>query len=218
AMSWGDNMLEQELKLHLPAAMRQVVLKQLMQQSGPRRMRLRAMYFDTADRQLGRERAALRLRQEGRRWVQTFKMMGPDGFSRIHLNHPRRGPELDLSVYADTPAADLIGGLDGDLIVRYETDVMRLTRQVRVRTGVVELACDVGVVRAGGIEVALNELELELVRGRADALFVLAGRWQRSHGLALDLRSNAERGDKLADAWLAGQPRAIAPFGAARPA
>ncbi|MCK9511367.1 MAG: CYTH and CHAD domain-containing protein [Pigmentiphaga sp.] len=199
-------MLEQELKLHLPATVRQAVAKQLMQQSGPRRMRLRAMYFDTADRQLGRQRAALRLRQEGRRWVQTFKMAGDDGFSRLELNHPRPGPELDLGVYADTPAADVIAKLEGELIVRYETDVMRLTRQVRVRAGVVELACDTGVVRAGGLEVALHELELELVRGRPEALFVVAGRWQRSHGLVLDLRSKAERGDKLADAWLATEP------------
>ena len=195
-------MLEQELKLHLPAAAQAAVLKQLAAQAGPRRMRLRAMYFDTVDRQLGRQLAALRLRQEGRRWVQTFKMAGADTLSRFELNHARPGPVLDLSVYAGTPVANLIAALQGELVVRYETDVMRLTREVRLRAGVVEVACDIGQIRAGELSIPISEVEFELLRGRPVALFTLAARWHKAHGLALDLRSKAERGDALAEAWL----------------
>jgi len=193
-------MLEQEIKLHVPADARKAVAAQMGTLSGPRRVRLRAMYFDTANRHLARQHAAIRLRQEGRRWVQTFKMAGDDAVSRIELNHPRPGPELDLGVYEGTPAQAVIAKIKGELTVRYETDVMRLARQVSCRKGVVELAYDVGVIRAGTLEVPVNELEFECVSGDVSAVFSLAARWLRQHALILDARSKAERGDALARA------------------
>lgn len=201
-------MLEQEIKLHVPADARKAVVVQMSSLSGPRRLRLRAMYFDTANRHLARQHAAIRLRQEGRRWVQTFKMAGEDAVSRIELNHPRPGPELDLSVYEGTPAQAVLARLKGKLAVRYETDVMRLARQVSCRKGVVELAYDVGVIRTGTLEVPVNELEFECVSGDVSAVFSLAARWLRQHGLILDARSKAERGDALAcaAARIAGAP------------
>lgn len=193
-------MLEQEIKLYVPPASRKAVAAQLALQSTQRRVRLRAMYFDTPDRQLARQRAAVRLRLEGRRWVQTFKMAGHDALSRIEFNHPRPGPQLDLSVYAGTVAQAVFDKLDEALEVRYETDVMRASREVRTRHGRVEIAYDVGAVRAGGLELLIHELEFELLSGKPEALFGLANRWTRSHGLVLDVRSKAERGDALANA------------------
>ncbi len=193
-------MLEQEIKLYVPPASRKEIAAQLALPPAKRRMRFRAMYFDTADRQLAKQCAAIRLRQEGRKWVQTFKMAGANSLSRIELNHPRPGPELDLSVYAGTPAQAVFDKLDQPLLVRYETDVMRATRQLRTRYGLVELAYDVGAIRAQDLELPIDEVEFELLSGRQEALFVLAGRWMRKHGLVLDVRSKAERGDGLASA------------------
>lgn len=193
-------MLEQEIKLHVPAGSRKAVAEQLAALPGPRRQRLRAMYFDTADRALGRQLASLRLRQEGRRWVQTFKMAGGDALSRIELNHPRPGPTLDLSVYGDTPARAVLDKARNELVLFYETDIMRMTREVRTRQGVVELAYDVGSIRAGELEVFVNELELERKSGEVRALFTQGARWLRQHELILDPRSKAERGDALARA------------------
>lgn len=193
-------MLEQEIKLHVPADARKAVVEQMSSLEGPRRSRLRAMYFDTANRHLARQYAAIRLRQEGRRWVQTFKMAGDDAVSRVELNHTRPGPELDLSVYEGTPAQAVLARLKGKLAVRYETDVMRLARQVSCRKGMVELAYDVGVIRSGALEVPVNELEFECVSGDVSAVFSQAARWLRQHGLILDARSKAERGDALASA------------------
>ena len=42
----------------------------------PATLRLQAHYFDTADRRLARRGLALRVRSEGRRWVQTLKGAG----------------------------------------------------------------------------------------------------------------------------------------------
>lgn len=194
-------MFEQEIKLYVPAAARTGLAAELAAMPGPRRMRLRAMYFDTPDRRLARQHAAIRLRQEGRRWMQTFKMAGDDDISRIELNHPRPGPVLDLAVYADTPAQAVLAKVGGALALRYETDVMRLTRQVQVRGGGFEVAYDVGAIRAGEFEIPIHEVEFERVSGSLRTLFTAAGRMLREHALVLDARSKAERGDALAMAW-----------------
>jgi inorganic triphosphatase YgiF len=192
-------MLEQEIKLHVPPSSRRAVAAEMDKPSMAERIRLRAQYFDTTDRQLARKHAAIRLRLEGRRWVQTFKMAGNDAMTRVEINHARPRAELDLSLYAGTPAEAVIASLHGELTMRYETDVRRLRRQVRLRTGVVELAYDVGHIRAGELEMPLYELEIERVSGRVDTIFTCADRWLRAHALVLDVRSKSERGDALAN-------------------
>lgn len=190
-------MSEQELKLHVPAATRQAVLKEVKQREATR-IRLHAMYFDTPERELARARIAIRLRQEGKDWVQTLKMPGINAITRIELNHPRPGPVLDLSVYAGTEVEAALSAIKGELGLRYETDVLRLLRKVRTRYGTVELAYDTGILRAGALELPISELEFELVSGRPAAIFAVARGWQQRHSLVLDPRSKSERGDALA--------------------
>ena len=189
-------MPEQELKLHVPAASRQAVQREIKQREATR-IRLHAMYFDTPERELARARIAIRLRLEGRDWVQTLKMPGTDAITRIEMNHPRPGPVLDLSVYAGTDVAPL-AAIKGELGLRYETDVLRLLRRVRTRHGMVELAYDTGILRAGTLELPISELEFELVSGKPRAIFAAARGWQQRHALVLDPRSKSERGDALA--------------------
>lgn len=192
-------MQEDEIKLYVPAHVRKHVVAQLNALEGPRRQRMRALYFDTSECTLAQNRAALRVRQEGRRWVQTFKMEGPNLLTRIELNHPRSGPEPDLSVYRGTPAEPVLAGLEDALQVRYETDIRRMRRQISTRYGVVEVAYDVGAIQAGVLELPVYELEFERVDGSVRAVFELARQWVRDYGLVLDLRSKAERGHGLAD-------------------
>lgn len=190
-------MSEQELKLHVPTASRQAVLREIKQREATR-IRLHAMYFDTPERELARARIAVRLRQEGRDWVQTLKMPGINAITRIEMNHPRPGPVLDLSVYAGTEVEAALAAIKGQLGLRYETDVQRLLRKVRTRYGTVELAYDTGILRAGTLELPISELEFELVSGRPAAIFAIARGWQQRHSLVLDPRSKSERGDALA--------------------
>ncbi len=190
-------MSEQELKLHVPRAARAAVRREL-ELGKATRIRLQALYFDTPARELAKARVAIRLRKEGRQWVQTLKTPGDHALARIELNHDRPGPVLDLSVYADTAVAPVLAGLQGELSVRYETDVTRLLRRIRTRQGTVEVAYDSGCLRAGALELPICEVEFELVSGRFDAVFDLGRRWQRKHALVLDLRSKSERGDALA--------------------
>jgi len=190
-------MSEQELKLHVPPTAGAAVQQELRKRAATR-VRLHALYFDTPERELARARIALRLRREGRDWVQTLKMPGADAITRLELNHPRPGPVLDLSVYAGTEVEAALAGVRGQLGLRYETDVQRLLCKARGRYGTVELAYDTGTLRAGALELPISELEFELMSGRPAAIFALARTWQQRHGLVLDTRSKSERGDALA--------------------
>ena len=198
-------MSEQELKLHVPKHVGTSVLGD-MKKLGATSTRLRALYFDTPDRALVQARMALRLRKEGRRWIQTLKMPGDHALARTEINHPRPGPELDLSLYAGTPAQALLSQVGDSLIICYETDVLRLHQQVRTRKGVVEIAYDRGTLQAGNLTLPVSEIEFELVRGDVEAIFIIGQRWLDRYPLIMDMRSKAERGDRLAQTFAALEP------------
>lgn len=190
-------MLERELKLHVPTAA-QASLEQELRARGAEAQVLRALYFDTPGRELARARVALRVRLEGGQWVQTLKMPGGDALSRIELNHPRDEPIPDTALYEERRLRKLFAGLREPLGLRYETYVERLLLRLRSRASLVELAYDRGVVGAAGHELPISEIEFELCEGAMAAVFALGKAWTRRHGLILDVRSKAERGDVLA--------------------
>lgn len=190
-------MSEQEVKLNVPPAARAGVERE-MSRGDSRTIHLRAMYFDTPGRELARAKIALRLRLEGVTWVQTLKMPGRDAISRLEINHTRPGPILDLSVYAGSEVEAALTAIQGELGLRYETDVQRVVRKHRSRQGSVELAFDIGEVRAGGFCLPICEIEFELLSGGVAAIFDVARTWHQRHGLILDARSKSERGDALA--------------------
>ncbi len=203
-------MHEIELKLQVPPERLDEVEAAVAGGAPQRPVRLQAAYFDTADRQLADAALALRLRREGRRWVQTLKGAGDDGLTRLEHNVPRGAaaamPAIDPTLHAGSPAGERLLALLGPaaaLQTLYRTDIARRTRVLRVRAaGVaqarVELAFDRGRIHAGTQELLVGELEIELLAGTPAAVIATARRWQPRHGLWIDLRSKAERGDLLA--------------------
>lgn len=193
-----NTQIETELKFHVPKSSI-ASFEKALQRGATQTLVLKALYFDTAGRHLARQKIALRLRLENDQWIQTLKIaVGQSLLTRIELNHPRPSPDLDLSVYAGTPAESLIAHLSEPLAVGYETQVLRLMRLIRTPAGVVEIAYDCGFVRAGALDLPICEVELELKLGGIAALFSLASQWQLNHGLMMDARSKSERGDLLA--------------------
>lgn len=201
-------MQEVELKFQVPADRGRIVDAALAGRSPGRRVRLQAAYYDLPGRALAQAGLALRVRREGRCWVQTLKGPGRDGMSRAEHNvvlpSPARGaPEPDPARHAGTKVgARLLALLDkhpgATLEMRYRTDVLRRTRLLRTRLGVLELAFDQGSIEAGDRRFDLSELEIELKSGSPLAVIECARSWQRRYGLWLDTRSKAERGDLLA--------------------
>ncbi|WP_025373956.1 CYTH and CHAD domain-containing protein [Advenella mimigardefordensis] len=190
-------MSEQELKLHVPASAAAQVEKAL-KKAKCETISLRAMYFDTADRELAKSKIAIRLRLEGENWVQTLKMPGSNALTKLELNHNRPSPVLDLSLYAGTPAEAALLKLAKPLELRYETNVTRVFRRQRTRKGTIEIAYDTGVIRAAELELPISEVEFELVSGSAEAIFEIGKKWLSQYKLILDLRSKSQRGDALA--------------------
>lgn len=193
----GKHMLERELKLHVPPG-RRGALESELRELGAADIELAARYFDTPDGRLAQAGIALRLRLEGKQWVQTIKAPGPDELSRVEINHPRPKPELDLELYDNTSMAPFFAGLAHAPEQLYETRVQRLVLRQDTGDGAIEFAYDQGVIIAGRFELPLCELELELISGNADQLFTVGAEWLEKYGLILDLRSKAERGNGLA--------------------
>ena len=197
-------MTEIELKFQVPEARRAALAKAVATATASR-VSLRALYFDTADRRLARAGLALRVRREGRRWVQALKGVGDGLWQRQEHEVPLRvaagvQPLADPALHDGTPAGEALRqALDGtELQPLYGTEVTRTRRLLRAPVCVAELAFDQGALVAGAQRWPLCELELELKSGEAAALVALASRWVQRFGLTLDVRTKAERGERLA--------------------
>jgi inorganic triphosphatase YgiF len=200
-------MQEVELKFQVPPALRAAVDAAVAGRARAPRLRLQAAYFDTPSRLLASAGLALRLRREGRRWVQTLKGAGQDGMTRFEHEvelppHPSAPQALDPRRHAGTEVGDrmivLLETSGEPLVSLYRTDIRRRSRRLRTRHGVVELAFDDGVIVAGERRLRVCELEIESVSGSPLAVIATARSWLVRHGLWLDTRSKAERGDLLA--------------------
>ncbi len=188
---------ETELKFQIPPAARAAVRAEV-EAAGGQPLRLQARDFDTADRAQAGAGMALRLRREGEAWVQTLKGRGDGVMQRLEheVVLDAGEPRLDPSRHDGTPAGAALR--ERALAPTVETDVHRTVLRLRQADAEIELALDQGVLRAGADEAPLCELEYELLQGPVDALLALAGEGVLRHGLWLDVRSKAERGERLA--------------------
>ncbi len=198
-----ESSVEFELKFLVPRTSRAAVRAALAERGAALATRhLLARYFDTADRRLARAGLSLRLRREGRQWVQTLKAGSEGALARFEHEVLRPDASLEAAVHAGTTAGDHLAGLlaDGEpLHERYGSDIRRTLRRLRTRGAVVEVAYDEGRIVAQDRELRVCELEFELLSGSRVAMLALAERWRARLGLVVDPRSKAERGDALAE-------------------
>jgi inorganic triphosphatase YgiF len=163
-------------------------------------------YFDTPEGDLARAQMALRLRRKGDRLLQTLKTpgLGSGGLShRGEWEWEVDGPGLDLDGLAALPS---MAALDVNLLAGLEptftTDFRRETWPLRLEETRIELAIDLGEIRAGGKTVAIRELELELEAGEPARLTDLAATLAETVPLRPSDTSKAARGGALlAGTW-----------------
>ncbi|MES2089197.1 MAG: CYTH domain-containing protein, partial [Pseudomonadota bacterium] len=222
-------MQEIELKFQIPTESLAALQERIKLLPGSEREHLQAHYVDTLERQLGNARMALRLRKEGRRWVQTLKAGGSNTMMRLEDNRPAKAPlkshpiPVDLSLHCGGPAEQVLAKILGwdpetdphghhtGLIELYRTDIWRLKARQAVaqgtpHAGVVELALDIGHIRAGDLSLPVQELEIELIEGHPQAVIEAAREWVATHALWLDTQTKAHRGDRLAKQAAANSP------------
>jgi triphosphatase len=203
--------VETELKFQVPPQARAKVQRAIATRTA-RSVNLRAHYFDTPDWRLASAGLGLRLRLEGSDWVQTLKAQGANPLQRFEHEVRVEGtggePQLDLERHAGTRAAQMLEDALGDaahtLQAAYRIDVQRTLRIARRGSSVVEVAFDVGELIAGARREPICEVEFELKRGPLAGLLEIAARWVAQQGLWLDVRSKAQRGERLARGVAAG--------------
>lgn len=156
-------------------------------------------YFDTPAADLNRQKAALRVRQAGDKYIQTFKTRGEfvnGAHRRQEWEWPLPGPDLSLGLLADTPLADRVNLAKLDVV--FETNFHRGIWMIRQDGAEVEVVLDSGTVISGDQSVSLNEVEFELKAGNAGVLMSLARELAGQVPVFLNLVSKAEQGYFLA--------------------
>jgi inorganic triphosphatase YgiF len=153
-----------------------------------------AVYYDTADRWLGRHGFGMRVRRTGDRRVQTLKSaLGEDG-GRDEWDWPLETDEPDARLLGQTPAALPAGA---ELLPMFTVRSRRTVRLLREGGGEIELVIDDAEVSAGDRMEAFLELEIELISGDPDSLRRLAERLSAVADLTPSTVTKAERGFRL---------------------
>lgn len=208
-------MSELELKFQVPRHQLSSLQRELKRR-GARSMPMLARYFDTKDGLLDRHGMSLRLRKEGRKWVQTLKTEGISAVHRQEHSVPLRvamaqQPILDLARHDSSDAGAALHKVlaeagTHELVERYAVAVVRLSCELRLPSAVVEAALDIGDVKAGNRVMPICELELEHKSGDSRELFALAKAWLDHGGLWLNTLSKSRRGSVLANGHDHGPP------------
>ena len=202
----GDTAITREIELKLragPEAVAQLLASPLLAAGIPALasvQRLDTAYYDAADLRLQKRGVSLRVRQEGDRFVQTVKTRGTatGALDRLEWETvvPDLAPRPDWVM--DPGARTQLGHLAPDEL----TDICRtcIRREIRVigykhegDIAIIEIAFDRGTLEAGDISVPAAEIELELLKGRKQALFALALELHEITPLQVETRSKADR-------------------------
>jgi triphosphatase len=201
--------VEVELKLLLEpsdvAAFRRLDLLQRHAVGKPRTTRLTSTYFDTPALDLHRHGLELRVRRNGRQWVQTLKT-SDRATAGLHQRGEWEarvaGAEPDLktlcsAVGADSEPAQLLSepSLAPRLAPIFETAYRRTAWPVHLPPGNdIELVLDEGELRCGDAREPICEIECELKAGMPAALFDLARQLQDAVPLRIGNVGKAARG------------------------
>lgn len=199
---------EIELKLAMaPEALarlrRHPLLRSLAGGRRSRKQTLIAVYYDTPDRRLAAQGIALRVRGDGRRFVQTLKapVKEQSGLQRLlEFEAEVPGPALDLAQIGDPELGAVLAepGVGDALGPVFRTTVERRLLPIRLIDSEVEIAFDEGEIAAGEQRQPLCEAELELKSGRPERLYQLALTLHEQIAFRLESESKAARGHALA--------------------
>lgn len=188
--------------------------------------RLESVYYDTPERELAAGKLALRVRRQGRQFVQTLKAgegVGAGALSRGEWETPVPSLAVDPSAFAAPTARAWLANLPVDRVApvfttRVRRHIRRLEDAGDPETGrpasVIELAVDRGEIETPRGTMPISELELELKAGPPEALYRLALDLAENKAVGVELRSKSARGLALADGaapgWRKSEPLSFA--------
>jgi inorganic triphosphatase YgiF len=160
------------------------------------------VYYDTEELSLWKKGLVLRVRSVGRHRILGVKTRGLERGGLVSRDECEvalpagAGPASLVAAIPDRRLRRAVGRAAGGrpLVPRVETRFRRSTRRLRYGKAKIELALDVGEVRAGRGRIPIREVELELLRGRPRALYDVALRLAEDVTLRPATLGKAERG------------------------
>ncbi|MEQ8287323.1 CYTH and CHAD domain-containing protein [Thalassospira sp.] len=204
----AEKQIEIELKLridpkHVARLKNAPVLREVKEGRRLITTHLVSIYHDTPKLSLAGKGIAVRLRKKGTQgWEQTVKTS--NGLrealpARDEWTVELEEGEIDLDKFTDKDVKKLLNKFVKKKKIEriFESDLKRSAVDLTYRDAVMEMAIDLGVVRAGDKETPLSEVEFELKKGHPAALFDLALELQRTVPMLLSMRSKASRGRDL---------------------
>src|SRR5262249_7995462 len=200
-------LIDEPAARHLRARVRSLKLAR----AAPRTRLVRSIYLDTPEWALRKAGISIRLRRDGRRWVQTIKAAGQlhGGLSEVaEVETPAPGGHLALQAIPDVLLRDRI------LQCVNDSSLHPVSESIIKRTGIelaldgtrAELALDVGEIHAAGRSADLREAEIELIEGNPRGLYDIAGALFPEGGVIFSRLSKAARGYLLAEQGIADPP------------
>ncbi len=193
--------LETELKLYIaPEDCSKLLQHPLLQSSQTQTQQLCNSYFDTPQHDLLKQGIGLRVRQIGKKRIQTIKTASKS------LGGLHKRQEWENEITADTPdyskfpkeALPVKKKTLEQVEVIFTTNFQRTTWNLQLDDGSkIEVALDQGKVQSKTAESPISELELELKAGKPSQLYKLALNLQTDIPLIIENKSKAERGYAL---------------------
>lgn len=161
------------------------------------------IYYETPDRWLRSHDMGLRIRGANGRYEMTMKIAGRvvGGLhQRPEYNIDISKPELELERFPAEvwPEGTLPDTLSAEAQPLFSTDFWREKWLVTEGKSRIEIALDLGDVKAGEFQEPICELELELLEGDANDVLKLARKLVNQSGLRQGSLSKAARGYHLA--------------------
>lgn len=159
---------------------------------------LKATYFDTDDLALRNAGYVLRVRDEGGQFVQTVKTVnGRSVATRVEIKSILRKRRPDIRAIKDDAVRVYLAKIlrRRKLAPIFATETQRMTMRLAPEPGSeIEIAFDTGNINCGEAKLPVNEVELELLRGRPAALVACARTLMEGSDLVLSLQAKSERG------------------------
>ena len=160
-------------------------------------------YFDTEDGALRAAGFSLRVRQAGKRFIQTVKHQdaGSAGlYDRPEWEQEIESAEVDFAAVEQTPLSGVLTKkLRKRLAPVIRSEVKRTVWNLERSDGTVELTLDEGDISGGKSSDHVAEIEAELKQGEPAALFEVARALSSDVPMRIGVLTKAERGYALVD-------------------
>lgn len=207
-MGFGQLKANQEIEIKLEIVDKSQVeyIEEYIQKQASKefkKIQMKAIYYDTVDECLQKQKVAYRVRQENDCFVATYKsgkINEQNVFERVEINKDVKNMKPDISVFVEEteiwPKLKAIKNSEFKPIVI--TDFVRKCTDISWNKSMIELALDIGFVQGKEQQAPLYEVELELKSGTIDDLLAYKQKLEEKFKLVASPVSKYKKGLILA--------------------